>query len=133
VASERGLVAEQPPPRKSRKRLWIGLAVAFVLLTVFVLVGAALATFSTGSVNPAKVLPPRRVNAVTVPKVVGLKADKAVRITLQAGLDVRLPGHEHGYSSDYVVVEQSPTPGSVVPRHPRHRPESIVTLWLRRR
>jgi hypothetical protein len=122
-ASERGLVAERPP-KKSRKRLWIGLAVAFVLLTVFFLVGAALATFSTGSANPVRVTPPRRIDAVTVPNVVGLRACNAVRVATHAGLNVRLPGHEHGYGCDLVVGAQSPAAQGVVRRN------AMLTLRL---
>jgi hypothetical protein len=127
-ASERGLVSEQPP-RRSRRRIWPWVVIALVLfiglLTSLALIGAG-----TGDVvsSPPLVMPPRRVS---IPNVVGLKACKAVRLALQAGVDaVRIPGHEHGYNCDLVVVEQTPAPDHVIRRHGHHPVR--VTLRLSR-
>jgi hypothetical protein len=124
-AAERGLVPEQPPQRKSRKRLWIWVAVGFVLL-VFVLfpmlalVGSESGGGSLRSDNPEFVTPGRRVT-------VGMKACEAVRLVARTGIDAwRIAGHEHGYGCDLIVVEQTPAPGHVTRRrgHP-------VTVTLR--
>lgn len=115
-AEERGLVSEPPPP-KSRKRLWIVLA---ILVAVFLLLGgmAAFGLLATTSVSvsqpPAQVQPIRPIHAVRVPVLVGLKACRAERIARRQGLEVRrVPSSR----CNAVVVEQHPRPRAVVPRH----------------
>lgn len=127
-AGERGLVSDPEP--KSRKRLWIGLAVGFLLLVLLGLPALALVTVGSGQVSsspPIQVTPLRRVS---IPDVVGMTACKAVRAVSQTGVDDwRVAGHKHGYSCDEVVVGQSPV-GHVVRRDGRR---VIVTLRLRAR
>ena len=130
-AGERGLVSAKPPEKKSRKRLWIGLAVGVLVLAVFsgILAGGLLATTSVHT----SAGPPVRVSGiplpVRVPNVVGMKACKAVRTVAQSGVDDwRIAGHEHGYTCNQIVVGQSPV-GHVVRRHDR---PVIVTLRLGR-
>lgn len=131
-ARERGLVPEQPPPKKSRKRRWIWVAVGLVLLVFFVLFPAfALIGSGSGSVSVSHadglLIPSQR--RVKVPNVIGMKACKAVRTLAHSGVDDwRIAGHEHGYTCDLVVVAQAPA-GHVVRRqgHP-----VIVTLRLGR-
>jgi hypothetical protein len=128
-ASERGLVAE-PPPRKSRKRFWILLAVGLAVLVLVLSVagGALLATTSVSIAQPVvHVSSPQRIALVRVPNLIGLRACHAKRIALAAGLDV------HGFPKrrcNAVVVAQTPAPGTIVPRH--IPPMSTVRLRLRR-
>jgi uncharacterized membrane-anchored protein len=123
-ASERGLVSV-PPPKKSRKRLWIGLAVALVVL---VFVGLpALAFIGSGSTSAVSSGQP--IRSLVIPNVIGMKACKAVRRLARSGADDwRVAGHQHGYTCDLLVAGQSPT-GRVIRRdgHP-----VIVTLRLGR-
>ena len=127
-ARERGLVAEQQPPKKSRKGLWIGLAVGLFLLFIVALPALALITLSSGEASsspPARVTPVRQVR---VPNVIGMKACKAVRILAHTVDDWRIAGHKHGYTCGEIVVAQAPV-GHVV------RPDGrrvIVTLRLGR-
>jgi hypothetical protein len=142
-ASERGLVPEAQPPKKSRKRFWIVLAIVVVVLAFFLGIGAValLATprVSTSGPPPVQVsgipvIPAKR--AVRVPPLVGVQACRAVRIAIRGGLAV-LP-HQPGdlakdavvdgkeYSCDAVVKRQSFAPGQVVRRH------SQLVLWLGR-
>jgi hypothetical protein len=127
-ASERGLVAEQRQ-RRSRRRLWIWLAVAFAFLVAFgVVIPVVLATATGGhsAASPVQVAPPRAIRSATVPNLVGLKACRAARIALRAGLTVRkLPRRR----CNAVVLGQRPAPGRIVPRH---TPQATVTLRLRR-
>ena len=127
-ASERGLVAEPPPRQRSRKRLWILIAVGLVLLGFFLGI-ADVAFFAKPTIHRSG--PPTRVAggtppiAVRVPNLVGLKACQAKRVALAAGLAV------HAFPSrrcDAVVSGQRPAPGQVVPRHMR---AGTVTLRLR--
>ena len=57
-ARERGLVSD-PPPKKSRKGLWIGLAVGFVLVFV-ALPALALISVGSGSISTVRSPPPVR-------------------------------------------------------------------------
>jgi hypothetical protein len=129
-ARERGLVAEQQPPKKRRKGLWIGLAVGLVLLLIVALPALALITLGSSresSSQPVQVVPVRQVS---VPNVIGMRACRAVRTVARAGVeDWRIAGHKHGYTCDEVVVGQAPV-GHVV-RPDGHR--VIVTLRLGRR
>jgi hypothetical protein len=123
-ASERGLVPEQTP-RKSRKRLWIWIAVAFVLVVFVLLPSLALIGSSGGSVSsgPIRVTPAQRVR---VPNLVGKKACKAKRVALAAGLKVRgVPK----VRCNARVIAQRPAPGSTVAVR---APRNTVTLRLRR-
>jgi hypothetical protein len=138
-ASERGLVSEPPAQKKSRKGLWIGLAVGLVVLG-FVLGIVGVAFFAKPTVHasgpPPQQLGPAAIRSVTVPNLVGLQACHAVRIAIRAGLAVRphqsgdLPDDAvvdgHGYSCDAVVVRQDPAPAQFVRRHSR------LALWLGR-
>jgi hypothetical protein len=123
-ARERGLVAEAPP-KKSRKGLWIAVAVVFALMVFFVvaLSGLAFATGGGSSDTPSRKTPVI-ARPITVPDVVGMKACKAVRILAHSAVDDwRILGHRHGYTCDLSVVGQMPAPGRVSARH--------VTVTLR--
>lgn len=100
-AGERGLVTEQPSPKKSRKRFWIVLA--GVLALGFVLGVLALVFLVTTSVRPSG-QPPAQV-----PTLVGIKAPQALALARANGLDpvvTRVSGRPAG-----VVVAQAPAPG----------------------
>jgi hypothetical protein len=116
-AEERGLVSEPPPP-KSRKRLWIAVAAVVALFLVFGGMAAfgLLATTSVGGSQPtaAPVESIRPIQAVRVPVLVGLKACRAERIARRQGLKVRRVPRSRCKA---VVVEQHPRPRAVVPRH----------------
>ena len=121
-AVERGLAVE-PRPKRSRVRFWLGLAVAFVVMffLVMLLVGGLFATATVSLPSTSGPLPVT-VARVALPDLVGLRACEAVRRAMRLGFDVRVPGHEHGYSCDAVVRSENDTSkGS-------HR---TVTLWLR--
>jgi hypothetical protein len=138
-ASERGLVSEPPPQKKSRKRFWIALAVGLVLLG-FLLGLAGVAFLATTKVStsgaPQRQIGPVPVKSAAVPKLIGLTGCHAVRIGTRAGLFVR--PHQPGdlpedadvdgvlYSCDAIVVRQRPAAGQIVRRHSR------LNLWLRR-
>jgi hypothetical protein len=137
-ASERGLVSEPPPQKKSRKRFWIALVVGLVLLGFLLgLAGVAfLATTNVSTSGPPRQIRPVPSTSAVVPRLVGLKACHAVRIATRAGLAVRprQPGdlaHDAvvdgvGYSCDAVVTRQRPAAGQFLRRHSR------LTLWLGR-
>jgi hypothetical protein len=129
-ASERGLVSERPR-QKSRKKVWIVVGAVLLLIVFFVvtLSGLALATGGGGSATPIQETPVVVARPITVPKVVGMKACRAVRAVLKSGLDVHVQGHSHGYACDAVVIGQAPAPRQVVHRYGRH---SKVTLLLGR-
>jgi hypothetical protein len=120
--------AEPPPGKRSRKRVWILLGVGLVLLG-FVLGIADVAFFAKPSIHTSG-SPPERVRGippipVRVPNLVGLKACRAKRVALAAGLEVRaFPSRR----CDAVVIGQRPVPGQVVPRHTH---AGTVTFRLR--
>jgi len=116
-ASERGLVSAPPPKKKSRKWLWIVLA---VVVAFFLFVGG-MSALALGLLAPTSVhtssRPPVRVQgfpatkAVPVPSLLGLKACHAERIALNAGLSVgKLPTRR----CDAVVIRQRPAAGQLV-------------------
>ncbi len=120
-AGERGLIAEAPP-RKSRKRLWIGLAVCFVLVFVAL---PALALISVGSGSTSTVQTPETVRSLVIQSFVGFKACHAARIARKAGLEVRkVPNNR----CNAVVIAQRPLAGTLIPYHQRKR--TRVTLRL---
>jgi hypothetical protein len=124
-ASERGLVSDPPPPKKGRKRPWIGLAVGFVLLAFFVLLPllAFVGGGSTGSLSRVAGTPVSPL--VTVPNLVGRRACHARQIALAADLKV------HSFPEgrcNALVIGQRPAPGPVVRRAGR-----TVTVTLRLR
>ena len=122
-ATERGLVAEAPP-KKSRKRLWIGLAVGFVLLVFVALPALALITVSSGSVSTVQ--SPEPVRSLVIQSFVGFEACRAERIALEAGLKVRkVPKNR----CNAVVIAQRPLGGTLIPY--RQRKRTTVTLRLR--
>ena len=124
-ARERGLVAE-PPPKKSRKWVWIGLAVGCVLLFVALPALALIGTSSGGGSVVAQVTPPQRQNAITVPKLVGLTVCTAFVRAQHAGLRIHAPDGP----CEAVVIEQRPHAGAIV-----RRPTAATTavkLWVRR-
>jgi hypothetical protein len=112
-ASERGLVSE-PAPQKRRRRIWPWILVGLLLL-VLLPTWLALQSFGSGHATggpPFRVLTPTdpRVRA-TVPNVVGMRACKAERIALAAGLIVRgVPKRR----CNARVIFQQPAPGSIV-------------------
>ena len=126
-ASERGLVSERPP-KKTRKRFWIVVAIVIAVLLVFgglAAFGLLATTSVSGSEPPAQVQPIKPIRAVRVPDLTGLKACQAKRIALEAGLSVRkFPSSR----CDALVVGQTPAPGTLAPRH-RHG--GTVRLRLR--
>ncbi len=127
-ANERGIVAEPPRRKRSRKRVWVLLGVGLVLLG-FVLGIADVAFFAKPSVRTSGP-PPERVRGtppipVRVPNLVGLKACRAKRLALDAGLEVHAVPRRR---CDAVVIGQRPVPGQVVPRHTH---AGTVTFRLR--
>jgi hypothetical protein len=114
-ASERGLVADQHAPKKPR-RIWPWVVLAVVLLFGF-FISFSLVGFGTGSVKSAPPELVTRQRRISVPNLVGMSACKAVRIAMRSGLDVRLPGHEHGYGCDLVVDQQTPAPRETLRRN----------------
>lgn len=104
-ARERGLVAETPPKR-NRKRLWIGLAACLVLVCVAL---PTLALIRVGS-EPA-----HAANPVKVPRLVGLKACDAVRVGHLAGLGMLHTVYRGRCNA--VVISQKPAAGTYVPLH----------------
>jgi hypothetical protein len=123
-ARERGLVSE-PRPKKSRKWLWIGLAVAFVLLFIAL---PALAFIGSGPASSKSPVRAQVVRSLVIPNFVGLKACHARRVALAAGLKVR---KFSGGRCQAVVAAQRPAPRTVVPY--RQRKRMTVTLRLRTR
>lgn len=121
-ARERGLVSD-PAPRKSRKGLWIGLAVGFVLLLIAL---PALALIGSGSGSISTVGSPRTVRSLVIQSFVGFKACRAERIALQAGLEVRKVPRNR---CNAVVIAQKPLPGTLIPY--RQRKRTTLTLRLR--
>ncbi len=122
-ASERGLVSV-PPPKKSRKGLWIGLAVVLVLLFIAL---PALALIGVGSGSISTVGSPQPVRSLVIQSFVGFKACRAERIALQAGLEVRrVPKNR----CNAVVIAQRPLPGTLIPY--RQRKRTTLRLRLRR-
>lgn len=128
-ASERGLVSEAPLRKKSRKRFWIVLAIVLVLgfvLGVLALVFLATTTVSTSGPPAVRITGIPAIRSVRVPDLVGLRACRAKRIALAAGLTV----HEFPRRRcDAVVVGQEPTPGQLVAGH---KPGGAVRLRLGR-
>jgi hypothetical protein len=122
-ASERGLVSV-PPPKKSRKGLWIGLAVGLVILLLIALPALALITVSSGSVSTVRA--PEPVRSLVIQSFVGLKACHAERIAHEAGLKVRKVPPDR---CNAVVVSQRPVQGTLIPYKRRAR----TTLRLRLR
>ena len=129
-ARERGLAGE-PPPKKSRKRLWIGLAMGLVLvLIVLPGIGILLASVGGGSTGPVQAATqvPEPVRAVVIPNFVGLKACHARRIALQSGLKTRkIPSGR----CNALVVAQTPRRGTLI--EGRRAGRTTVTLRLRAR
>ena len=121
-ARERGLVSD-PPPKKSRKGLWIGLAVGFVLVFVAL---PALALISVGSGSISTVRSPQPVRSLVIQSFVGFKACRAERIALEAGLEVRMVPKNR---CNAVVTAQRPLPGTLIPY--RQRKRTTLTLRLR--
>jgi PASTA domain len=130
-ANERGLVAEPPAPKKTRKGFWIWVTLGIVLgvLLLGILLGiGAVALFATTSVHtsgPAAPrtsgIPPNR--AARVPNVVGLRACHAEQIAVGAGVRVRPVPISRCHAR---VVGQTPGAGQVI------RPNGTLTLRLRR-
>jgi len=114
-ARERGLVAE-PVPQKRRRRVWPWVVGAVVFLFFFLswLALQTLGTSGASSAPPGEVHPVRPIDAVRVPRLVGLKACHAERIARRQGLKVHDVPRRH---CNAVVVEQHPHPPAVVPRH----------------
>jgi hypothetical protein len=123
-ARERGLVAE-PPPKKSHKRLWIGLAVG-LLIVVVVLPMLALVTLGATSVSVATSDAPTPVRSVVIPSFIGMKACRALRIAQESRLNVRPFPRSR---CEAVVVAQRPAPHTLIawPRGAR----TVVKLRLR--
>ena len=109
-ASERGLVSD-PPPKKSRKGLWIGLAVGFVLVFVAL---PALALISVGSGSISTVRSPQPVRSLVIQSFVGFKACRAERIALEARSQgpqgSEEPLQRSGHSSEAVARHADPVP-----------------------
>ncbi len=107
-AGERGLVSE-PPPKQSRRRLWIGLAVVLVLgliTGVLATVFLATTTVRTSGSPPSRVASPE----VPIPHLIGMKARRAVaflRANRFGVAVIEVAGRPKG-----VVVGQAPRPGA---------------------
>jgi hypothetical protein len=130
-ANERGLVAEPPTEKKTRKRFWIWVALGLVLglLLLGVLLGiGAVALFATTSVHTSDPAVPRisglpPIQAARVPNLVGLRACHAERIAVGAGVRVRPVPISR---CNALVVGQTPDAGQPI------RPNGTLTLRLRR-
>jgi hypothetical protein len=121
-ARERGLVSE-PAPKKSRKWLWIGLAVGLVVVFI-ALPALALITLGSGSVSTVR--SPQPVRSLVIQSFVGMKACHAERIAQELRLKVqRIPRSR----CNAVVVGQRPLQGTLIPY--RRRARTTVTLRLR--
>jgi hypothetical protein len=122
-ARERGVVSEPPPlQRKSRKRLWIAVAVA--LLLVGVLMGiAGVVAFAKPTVSTVRrgqsvrVFPPARL--VHVPALVGLQLCHAYRLAAARhfNLGFHLTRKTMSRCRGNVVIHQRPSADALVPRH----------------
>ena len=116
-ASERGLVAEPPSQKKSRKRFWIILVVVLALgflLGVLALVFLATTTVSTSGRPPVHVTSPVPTQSVRVPKFVGMRAPRAAALARASRLDpmvITVAGKPSG-----VVIAQAPSPGARIRR-----------------
>ena len=119
-ARERGLVSD-PAPKKSRKWLWIGLAVGLLFLFIAL---PALALIGSSSVSTAN--SPQPVRSLVIQSFVGFKACHAERIALEAGLKIRKVPQNR---CNAVVIAQRPLPGTLVPY--RQRKRTTVKLRLR--
>jgi len=104
-ATERGLVTE-PPPEQGRTRLWVGLAVALIVI---------LAALSTATLIRLRAKPAHAANPVKVPRLVGLKACDAVRVGHLAGLGMLHTVYRGRCGA--LVVYQKPAAGTYVPLH----------------
>ncbi len=125
-ASERGLIAEQPPPQKRRRRwIWIavGLALAFVFVAILGLFAAVGVSSQTHASPPQQ---PQTVRSIVIPNLVGLKACHAERIALESGLKVRKFPRKR---CNAVVIAQQPLRGTLISWP--HRAQTTVTLRLR--
>jgi hypothetical protein len=119
-ASERGLVAEQPP-EKRRKRPWIWIAVAVVVLVLVLVPLAAGLAFGVGSASIASVEAPQPVRTAHVPQLVGLNSCHAYRIAAARHFDLgfRLTRKTMSGCRSSIVVHQRPQAYAIVPRHSR--------------
>jgi hypothetical protein len=123
-ARERGLVAD-PPPKKSHKRLWIGLAVGLIVIFV-ALPTLALVSLGATSVSVSTSEGPTPVRSVVIPNFIGLKACHAKRIAQESLLKVRrFPKNR----CDAVVIAQRPAPHTLI-AWPRGA-HTVVKLRLR--
>jgi hypothetical protein len=117
-ARERGLVSEIPPKQKTRKRLWIGLAVGLVCLGFLLGIGGvavfAKPTLSTSRARAVQSGPPPRL--VRVPNLVGLQLCHAQFIALAHGFRLVIRVRER-FCRGNVVVHQRPSAHALVPRH----------------
>jgi len=121
-AGERGLVPEEPPTPKSRRRFWILLAVGLVLLGFLLGIGGVVA-FAKPKVTAVQrgqsvqVFPPAHL--VRVPALVGLQLCHAYRIAHSRTFDLgfRINRKTMSGCRGSVVVHQRPSAGALVPRH----------------
>ncbi len=123
-ASERGLVAE-PTPQPRRRRRWILIVVGLVVLFLVAVIVAIVGLFAAASVSvQTSVQSPQTVRSLVIQNFVGLKACRAERIALEAGLTVRKIPRDR---CNAVVVSQRPEQGTLIPYGRRKR----TTLTLR--
>lgn len=125
-ASERGLVAEPAPPRKRRRR-WIWIVVGLIVLLLVAWIVAVVGLFAAATVSVhTSVSPPQPVRSLVIQNFVGLKACRAERIALEAGLTVRKVPRGR---CNAVVVSQRPVHGTLIPY--RRQKRTKLTLRLR--
>ncbi len=125
-ASERGLVAEQAPQPKRRRR-WILIVVGLVALFLVAVIVAIVGLFAAASVSvDTSVRSPQPTRAFALPNLVGLTDCHATRIVLGAGLKVQKLRRGQCFS---IVVGQKPAAHTFIPF--RERKRTIVTFRLR--